>query len=446
MKLWQKSYLTAQEIETFTVGKDANFDLQLAPYDVLGSLAHAAMLRRIDLLTDTEYTQLQTGLLDIYAAIQADTFQIEPGVEDIHSQVEFLLTERYGEVGKKLHSGRSRNDQVLVDLRLYFRAEITEIVQLTQSLFDLLQQQSERYADVPMPGYTHTQVAMISSFGLWFGAYAETLVDDLQLLQAVYNINNQNPLGSAAGYGSSFPLDRAYTTQLLGFADLNYNVVHAQMGRGKTEQFLAFSLAAFGATLGRLANDICTFSSQNFGFVRLPDSYTTGSSIMPHKKNPDVFEILRAKCNLLQALPGQLALLTNNLLTGYHRDLQLTKEVIFPALTDLKSCLRIAQFALKDLHVNPDSLVGDHYQYLYTVEEVNRLVLSGTPFRDAYHQVGQAVEAGTFVADPEVAHTHAGSIGHLCHAEIQQKWDRVVAGFASEQVEEALVRLIQREK
>jgi len=356
MKLWQKDFTNPAQVEQFTLGKDRELDLQLAAYDVLGSLAHTQMLNKIGLISDDEWPPLATALQAIYQSIEQGTFLIEDGVEDVHSQVEMLLTQQLGDLGKKIHAGRSRNDQVLVDLRLFFRAQLQQLTEEITAVFNTLQSCSRRYQDWLMPGYTHTQVAMVSSFGLWFGAYAETLCDDLNLLLSVYNINNQNPLGSAAGYGNSFPLDRQMTTALLGFANLNYNVIHAQMGRGKTEQFLAFGIAAIGTTLSKLAQDVCTYCCQNFAFIKLPDELTTGSSIMPHKKNPDVAELLRAKCNVLQALPTQVALLTSNLSSGYHRDLQLTKDLLFPALSELHDCLQMTDYLLKHLQPQPNLL------------------------------------------------------------------------------------------
>lgn len=441
-KLWQKNYTVNADIEAFTVGRDREIDLYLAKYDVLGSLAHIKMLESIGLLTATELTQLIAALQEIYRKAEQGDFVIEEGVEDVHSQVELLLTRALGDVGKKIHSGRSRNDQVLVDLRLFFRAEIQEVAGLTQDLFDQLLELAETHQNVLLPGYTHLQVAMVSSFGLWFSAYAESLVDDLQLLQAVYKVINQNPLGSAAGYGSSFPLNRRMTTNLLGFEDLNYNVVHAQMGRGKSELFLAFAMAGLGSTLGKLAMDVTLYMNQNFGFISFPDELTTGSSIMPHKKNPDVFELIRARCNQLQSLPGQVSQLTGTLPSGYHRDFQLLKEQVFPAIESLKSCLRIATFALSQIKIKTDILNEDKYLYLFSVEEVNKLVLEGVPFRDAYKQVGESINQGTFAPDKQVAHTHEGSIGNLCLPEIRAKLDRVWKGFDFDQVTQRLSDLV----
>ncbi len=443
MKLWQKQYNLDEKIEKFTVGRDRELDLLLAPYDILGSLAHIQMLASIDLLTPDELIALSSALRQQYAAAEAGDFTIEPGIEDVHSQVELQLTRALGEVGKKIHSGRSRNDQVLVDLRLYFRAEIEAVALELKALFDQLQQLSEQHKDQLMPGYTHLQVGMVSSFGLWFGAYAESLVDDLKLLRSVFDIVNQNPLGSAAGYGSSFPLNRKMTTQLLGFADLNYNVVHAQLGRGKSEHFMAFALAGIGHTVGKLAMDLVLFSNQNFNFLSLPDDLTTGSSIMPHKKNPDVFELIRGRCNQLQALPVQISQLTGNLPAGYHRDFQLLKEVLFPALEQLKDCLSLMSYALGQIELKENLLEGVQYDYLFSVEEVNRLVLSGIPFRDAYHQVGQQIADGKFEPGKAINHTHEGSIGNLCTAEIKEKWEKTYAQFGFRQVEESLSKLIR---
>jgi len=429
MKLWEKSNKINSLIESFTIGNDADFDLQLARFDVQGTLAHIKMLESIDLLTKLELMALEKALEKISKTINEGYFIIEPGVEDVHSQIELLLTRELGNTGKKIHAGRSRNDQVMVDLRLFFRSEIKEIADLTRQLFDVLILQSKAYEQVLMPGYTHTQVAMVSSFGLWFSAYAESLVDDLTLLSAVYKINNQNPLGSAAGYGSSFPLDRQMTTDLLGFQDLAYNSIHAQMGRGKTEQFLSFGLSGLGATLGKLAADMVLFSNENYRFLKLPDEFTTGSSIMPHKKNPDVFELIRGHGNLLQALPGQVSLLNSNLTSGYHREFQLLKEVLFPALKNTKNCLKLAAHCLSEITVNTNILADEKYKYLYTVEKVNELVKTGVPFRDAYQQVGTEIEAGVFKYSGAVEHSHAGSIGNLCLKEINHKMEQVVLLF-----------------
>ena len=417
-KLWEKNVQVDHEVDVFTVGRDREMDLYLAKYDVLGSMAHITMLEKIGLLEADELKQLLAELRKIYAIAETGQFVIEDGIEDVHSQVELMLTRQLGDMGKKIHSGRSRNDQVLVDLKLYTRAEIQELVHLVQELFEVLQQQSERYKEVLLPGYTHLQIAMPSSFGLWFGAYAESLTDDMLLLQAAYRICNRNPLGSAAGYGSSFPLNRQLTTDLLGFDSIDYNVVYAQMGRGKMERTVAFALAGIAGTLSKLAFDACMFNSQNFGFIKLPDQFTTGSSIMPHKKNPDVFELTRAKCNKIQGLPNQITLICNNLPSGYFRDLQIIKEVFLPSFDELKDCLRMVTHMMREVKVNEHILDDDKYSLLFSVEEVNRRVLAGVPFRDAYKQVGLAIEAGEFVADKQVHHTHEGSIGNLCNAEI----------------------------
>ena len=429
-KLWDKGFEPDRAIEAYTVGRDRELDLRLARYDVEGSLAHIAMLEKIGLLTRDELTTLTAGLQAIAGEIAAGRFEIEPDTEDIHSQVELLLTRRLGDVGKKIHSGRSRNDQVLVDLKLFLRDELRQTADDVQTLFDRLQELSERHKEVLMPGYTHLQIAMPSSFGLWFGAYAETLVDDMRLLAAAWHIANQNPLGSAAGYGSSFPLDRRMTTQLLGFEALHYNVVAAQMSRGKSERAAATALAAVAATVGRLAMDVCLMMSQNFGFVSLPDELTTGSSIMPHKKNPDVFEIMRGRCNRLQSVPNEIALLTANLPAGYHRDLQLLKEILFPAFDELRGTLGMCDFMLAHLRVNDRILDDPKYDYLFTVEDVNRLVLQGVPFREAYRRVGLAVQHREYRPTREVHHTHEGSIGNLCTEEIRRKMERVRAEFA----------------
>ena len=429
MKLWQKSNDVDREVERFTVGRDREMDLYLAEADVLGSLAHTRMLHAVGLLGKEDLDAVQRGLKTIYREIAEGKFTIEEGVEDVHSQVEFLLTQRVGEAGKKIHSGRSRNDQVLVDLKLFLRDELWQTAHRVRTLFDRLQELSERYRDVLMPGYTHLQVAMPSSFGLWFGAYAETLVDDMRLLAAAYDVANQNPLGSAAGYGSSFPLDRTMTTRLLGFADLNYNVVAAQMSRGKSERAAAAAVAAVAATLGRFAMDVCLYMSQNFGFVSFPDELTTGSSIMPHKKNPDVFEIMRGRCNRLQSVPNEIALLVTNLPLGYHRDLQLLKDILFPATATLAECLAMCDFMLQHIRVRENILDDARYDYLFTVEDVNRLVLQGVPFREAYRRVGEQVQAGTYRPTREVRHTHEGSIGNLCNDRIRAKMERVMERF-----------------
>ncbi len=419
-KLWEKNIDVNPEIERFTVGRDRVLDTMLARYDVLGSLAHCKMLESIGMLTSEERLQLRQGLWGIYSAVMTGTFIIENGVEDVHSQVELMLTRKLGDIGKKIHSGRSRNDQVLLDLKLFTRHELQEICEAVIALFDALQKQSEEHKEVLMPGYTHLQVAMPSSFGLWFGAYAESLADDMLFLQAAYKMCNRNPLGSAAGYGSSFPLNRTMTTELLGFDSMNYNVVYAQMGRGKCEKNIAFALASVAGTLSKMAFDACMFNSQNFGFVKLPAECTTGSSIMPHKKNPDVFEIMRAKCNRLQALPMDIAMIMNNLPSGYFRDLQIIKELFLPAFADIKECLAMATYIIERIEVNKNILNDSRYDAMFSVEEVNRLATEGMPFRDAYKKVGLDIEAGTFTPNKDVHHTHEGSIGNLCNEEIKK--------------------------
>ena len=443
-KLWEKNVQVDHEVDIFTVGKDRELDLYLAKYDVLGSMAHITMLESIGLLTKEELNVLLAELRNIYAVADRGEFIIEEGIEDVHSQVELMLTRRLGDMGKKIHSGRSRNDQVLLDLKLFTRSQIQELVELVSGLFDVLISQSNRYKDVLLPGYTHLQVAMPSSLGLWFGAYAESLVDDLQLMQAAYRICNRNPLGSAAGYGSSFPLNRQMTTDLLGFDSLDYNVVYAQMGRGKMERTVAFAMAGIAATLSKLAFDACMFNSQNFGFIKLPDQFTTGSSIMPHKKNPDVFELTRAKCNKLQGLPQQIILISNNLPSGYFRDLQIIKEVFLPAFDELKDCLRMVTHMMREVKVNEHILDDDKYSLLFSVEEVNRRVLAGMPFRDAYKQVGLDIEAGKFVPSKSVNHTHEGSIGNLCNDEISALMQEVVDGFNFHGMEVAEKALLGR--
>lgn len=441
-KLWEKNVQVDHEVDIFTVGKDREMDLYLAKYDVLGSMAHITMLESIGLLTKEELNVLLAELRNIYAVADRGEFIIEEGIEDVHSQVELMLTRRLGYMGKKIHSGRSRNDQVLLDLKLFTRSQIQELVELVSGLFDVLISQSNRYKDVLLPGYTHLQVAMPSSFGLWFGAYAESLVDDLQLMQAAYRICNRNPLGSAAGYGSSFPLNRQMTTDLLGFDSLDYNVVYAQMGRGKMERTVAFAMAGIAATLSKLAFDACMFNSQNFGFIKLPDQFTTGSSIMPHKKNPDVFELTRAKCNKLQGLPQQIILISNNLPSGYFRDLQIIKEVFLPAFDELKDCLRMVTHMMREVKVNEHILDDDKYSLLFSVEEVNRRVLAGMPFRDAYKQVGLDIEAGKFIPSKSVNHTHEGSIGNLCNESITAMMRSVIGSFSFERMNEAEKKLI----
>ncbi len=429
MKLWDKGFEPDKMIEEFTVGQDRELDLQLARYDVEGSMAHITMLESIGLLKKDELDTLLKGLREILDTINRGEFRIEEGVEDVHSQVEFMLTERYGDLGKKIHSGRSRNDQVLVDLKLFMRDQLRRIAEATGHLFDRLQLLSEEYKEVLMPGYTHLQVAMPSSFGLWFGAYAESLVDDLRMLHAAYEIADQNPLGSAAGYGSSFPLNRTMTTKLLEFSDLHYNVVAAQMSRGKTERAAAMGISAIASTLGRFAMDVCMWMCQNFAFISFPDEFTTGSSIMPHKKNPDVFEIMRGKCNRLQSVPNEVALLTANLPLGYNRDLQLLKDIMFPAMDEMVKCLDMADFMLQHIRVNRDILNDPKYDYLFTVEDVNRLALSGMSFRDAYKTVGMQVQRGEYKPTREVHHTHEGSIGNLCTEKIALKMQKVLDGF-----------------
>src|ERR1700744_260673 len=443
MKLWQKTTNVNELVEAFTVGRDREFDEQMAAFDVLGSLAHTRMLESIGLMSAEDLQQVHKELKNIYKDIEQGNFAIQADVEDVHSQVELLLTQRIGDAGKKIHSGRSRNDQVLVDLKLFFRSQLQEVVEETELLFHLLIALSKKHKDVLLPGYTHLQVAMPSSFGLWFGAYAESLVDDLELVLAAYKITNKNPLGSAAGYGSSFPLNRTMTTELLGFENLNYNVVYAQMGRGKTERIIAQALSSIAATLAKMAMDQTMYLSQNFAFVSYPDTLTTGSSIMPHKKNPDVWEIMRGKCNRLQALPNDIAMMTINLPSGYHRELQLLKELLFPAFTDLKDCLHMATFMLQNITVNTNILNDPKYAYLFSVEEVNRMVLNGTPFRDAYKQVGLAIEQGNFNPDKQVNHTHEGSIGNLMNAEIAGSMDSILKSFDFEKVEQAIKTLIK---
>ena len=436
-KLWEKSVQVNEEIDRFTVGHDREMDLYLAKHDVLGSMAHITMLESIGLLTSDELAILLEELKNIYTTIEKGDFVIEDGIEDVHSQVELMLTRKLGDVGKKIHSGRSRNDQVLVDLKLFTREQIKQVAEATEDLFHVLISQSNKYKDVLMPGYTHLQIAMPSSFGLWFGAYAESLADDMLFLQSAYKICNRNPLGSAAGYGSSFPLDREMTTRLLGFDSMNYNVVYAQMGRGKMERNVAFALASIAGTVSKMAFDACMFSSQNFGFVKLPDECTTGSSIMPHKKNPDVFELTRAKCNKLQALPQQIMMIMNNLPVGYFRDLQIIKEVFIPAFDELKDCLQMAAYIINRMEVNEHILDNAMYDPMFSVEEVNRLAAQGMPFRDAYKKVGLEIEAGTFSADRNIHHTHEGSMGNLCNDRITQLMEDTLSGFHFERIAEA---------
>lgn len=441
-KLWEKSTTVDHDVETYTVGLDREMDLYLAKYDVLGSMAHIRMLQSIGLLTADELNLLTQGLRDIYKTIEAGEFKIEDDIEDVHSQVELMLTRRLGDIGKKIHSGRSRNDQVLVDLKLFIRSRIEDVTDAMTRLFNTLLSQSEKYKDVIIPGYTHLQVAMPSSFGLWFGAYAESLTDDLTILKAAYDVANRNPLGSAAGYGSSFPLNRSMTTSLLGFDTMNYNVVYAQMGRGKTERVVAQALGSIAATIGKLAFDACMFNSQNFGFIKLPDEFTTGSSIMPHKKNPDVFELTRAKCNKIQALPYEITLITNNLPSGYFRDLQLIKENFLPAFDSLISIINMVNAMVSQIKVNSEAARDDRYKLMYSVEEVNRLTLEGVPFRDAYKQVGLAIEAGNFTPDYHLHHTHEGSIGNLCNDRIKELYEKILAGFRFDTYHKALSALL----
>jgi argininosuccinate lyase len=441
-KLWEKSTKVNERIESFTIGKDRDMDVFLAKYDVLGSLAHIQMLESIGLLQTHEFELLSQELKKVYRLAESDNFSIAEGVEDVHSQVEMLLTESLGDLGKKIHSGRSRNDQVLLDLKLFARSEIRAVVNSVVELFENLINQSNKYKDVLLPGYTHLQVAMPSSFGLWFGAYAESLADDMQLLLAAWKISNRNPLGSAAGYGSSFPLDRQMTTDLLGFDTMNFNVVYAQMGRGKMERTVANALASVAATISKLAFDACMFTSQNFGFVKLPDEFTTGSSIMPHKKNPDVFELTRAKCNKIQSIPQQILLITNNLPSGYFRDLQIIKEIFIPAFAEIRDCIEMTSMMMAKVEVNMHILDDSKYDYLFSVEEVNRLTLAGIPFRDAYKQVGTDIESGKFHANKSINHTHQGSIGNLCNEQIKEYMDGIVSQFDFQKVTIAQSKLV----
>lgn len=443
MKLWDKGTPVNKAIENFTVGNDREMDLYLAPFDILGSMAHITMLESAGLLTKAELPVLLKELKKLYQQASEGNFSIAADVEDVHSQVEFLLTQKLGDLGKKIHSGRSRNDQVLLDLKLFTRHAMKEIVESTTALFEILIQRSEETKSVMMPGYTHLQIAMPSSFGLWFGAYAESLTDDLELLLSAFKIANQNPLGSAAGYGSSFPLNRQMTTDLLGFNNLNYNVVYAQMGRGKVEKIVSFALANLAATLAKLAYDVCLFMSQNFGFVSLPAEFTTGSSIMPHKKNPDVFELIRARCNKIQGLPAQVALIVNNLPSGYFRDLQMVKEIYLPTFKEVNDCLNIAALALKNISVNTRILDDPKYDYIFSVEEVNKLVLTGLPFRDAYKQIGEKIENRDFHPYRQVNHTHEGSIGNLCLDKISEKKKQVIEQFGFQKIENAINQLLQ---
>ena len=446
-KLWDKGYDDDALIDKFTVGKDRELDLYLAQYDILGTMAHITMLSKVGLLPEEDLKKLLPVLAELHEDAVAGKFEIEPDVEDVHSQVELMLTRRLGDVGKKVHTGRSRNDQVLVDLKLYARAEIRKTVEKVQALFEVLQRKSQQYKDVLLPGYTHLQVAMPSSFGLWFGAYAESLTDDLRLMLAAWDITNQNPLGSAAGYGSSAPLDRTMTTRLLGFADLDYNVVYAQMGRGKTERAISFAYAAVAETVGRLAVDCCLYASQNFGFIHLPDSMTTGSSIMPHKKNPDVFELVRAHCNKIQGAPNDIRLITGNLPSGYFRDMQILKEVFIPIFQEMDDCLDIASYAVEKMEIVKDIMSDPKYQPAFSVEEVNRLVEEeNVPFRDAYKRVGLKIMAGNFSFHGELHHTHEGSIGNLCNDKIAYKLQEVISRFGFENVQKAENSLLKGAK
>jgi argininosuccinate lyase len=443
MKLWQKNTTVSSAVEKFTVGKDKEFDLMLAPYDVLGNIAHAKMLATVGLLTNDESAALVKELQSIYSIAMSGDLTIADSVEDIHSQVEFLLTKALGDTGKKIHSARSRNDQVLVDIKLFLRNEIEELVQAVQPFFALLITQSEKYKSQLLPGYTHLQLAMPSSFGLWFGAYAESLVDDLITLQSAYQVVNKNPLGSAAGYGSSFPINRTMTTELLGFADLNYNVVYAQMGRGKAERITSQAMANLAETLARLSMDMCLYLNQNFDFVSFPPELTTGSSIMPHKKNPDVFELIRSHCNRIKALPNEISMMTTNLPSGYHRDLQLLKEHLFPAFQTLKDCLSMAHLMLENISVKENIMNDAKYKYAFSVEAVNALVLEGLPFRDAYKKVGLDIESGNFEIGSEVNHVHEGTIGNLCNEQIQKMMQTVLEKFEFEKVHKAIEQLLR---
>ena len=443
MKLWQKDTDLNKAVETFTVGRDKEFDEMLAPFDVLGNIAHARMLATVGLLTAEEGEALCAELKKIYLNIQSGSFRIAAGMEDVHSQIEFLLTEKLGDVGKKIHSARSRNDQVLVDIKLYLRQEIQDLVLAIESFFVLLQQKSEQYKNHLMPGYTHLQLAMPSSFGLWFGAYAESLVDDVEVLRAAYTVINKNPLGSAAGYGSSFPIDRTLTTKLLGFADLNYNVVYAQMGRGKAERVVAQALANVADTLAKMSMDACLYLNQNFGFISFPNELTTGSSIMPHKKNPDVFELIRSQCNRIKALPNEITMMTTNLPSGYHRDLQLLKENLFPAFGNLQHCIAMASLMFNNISVKDKILEDEKYKYLFSVEEVNKLVVQGVPFRDAYKKIGTAIEDGNFQYETALFHNHEGSLGNLQNAAVAGMMQAAISRFKFGEVNTALKHLLQ---
>ncbi len=441
MKLWDKGFNVDEKIDTFTVGLDRELDLFLAPYDIMGTMAHITMLESVGLLSSEDLSKLLPELKALYKEARDGKFVIEDDIEDVHSQVELMLTRKLGDIGKKVHTGRSRNDQVLVDLKLYARAEIEKTVGKVKALFDSLQAKSEQYKDVLMPGYTHLQVAMPSSFGLWFGAYAESLADDMAVMKAAWDVTNQNPLGSAAGYGSSAPLNRTLTTRLLGFDDLDYNVVYAQMGRGKTERVISFAYASIAETLGKLAFDCCMYCSQNFGFVHLPNNLTTGSSIMPHKKNPDVFELIRAHCNRINSIPNTIRMITTNLPSGYFRDLQIIKEVFIPMFKEMNDCLDIAEFAIDNMEVTDHLMEDSRYKLAFTVEEVNHLVKEGVPFRDAYKQVGMAVERGEFEYHGTLAHTHEGSIGNLCNDKVAAKMDKVLGSFTFDKVAKAVEAL-----
>jgi argininosuccinate lyase len=443
MKLWNKEIKLNTLVEKFTIGKDPELDLYLAEFDVLGTLAHIKMLESIKILSREEHSKLKNELKEIYTQIKANKFHIEEGVEDVHSQIELMLTKKLGDLGKKIHAGRSRNDQVLVDIKLFIRSKMKIIVEKCNLLFDILITQSEKYKNALLPGYTHLQVAMPSSFGLWFGAYAEALTDDLQLLLAAYRINNQNPLGSGAGYGSSFPLKRQLTTDLMGFDLMSYNVVYAQMGRGKTEKIAATAIAGIAGTLSRLANDICLYTSQNFDFLSLPDEFSTGSSIMPHKKNPDVFELLRAKCNKLQSLQNEISYITNNLPSGYFRDFQIIKESLFPAFECLENCLSLSVYVLDKLEVKRNILEDEKYKYIFSVEEVNKEVIKGIPFRDAYARVSKSIQENKYTPDKTINHTHEGSIGNLCNNMIKEKMNKIIADYRFEKAENALYKLLK---
>ncbi len=443
MKLWQKNTTSLKEVEQFTIGNDKTFDRMLAPFDVLGSIAHATMLETIGLLTNEEKELLIAELKNIYTSIQNSTFSFDDDVEDIHSQVELLLTQKLGDVGKKIHSARSRNDQVLVDIKLFLRSELEELVVAITSLFELLQTQSEKYKSHLLPGYTHLQLAMPSSFGLWFGAFSESLVDDVITIKAAYAITNKNPLGSAAGYGSSFPINRTLTTKLLGFEDLNYNVVYAQMGRGKTERIVAMAMANVADTLSKLSMDACLYLNQNFDFIGFPAELTTGSSIMPHKKNPDVFELIRSHCNRIKALPNEIMMMTTNLPSGYHRDLQLLKEHLFPAFKTLKDCIEMTGLMLSNVEIKKDILADEKFKYLFSVEEVNKLVAEGMPFRDAYKKIGLDIENNAFTYSTDLNHTHEGSIGNLCTEDIKKQMQNIMDSFPFASVKQAIEKLLQ---